>query len=385
MPFKAGVWPIPKARVKLPEPATSDYIIPNNATASSSAIEETIIGSFDDGTTEDFTIYEVDPDNYVTVSLSVLDSGYYSPKKLYISINSSTGSSNYYKAGVQKSINIDPKDTTLEMAFAITNSTGTDTSARLIVEVDDGSNTTVLYDYHGQLVPTWKKISMDVSSLAGTFTLRIYFYHIYAPGVTTNISLDEIKLLRPTTPYVYDNETTAFWKPTTSNSGEWIYVDAGAPKIISGLRVYWGSNVPNAFTVEVSTDATNWTPVYKQKSPPQPNSWQEIGFYATYARYIRIYLDDQGANPVEIGEVQYYSSLVERVASEHGHGSGPEPWMRGANVRLRYVSKFANIQSRISSLQRDLQKSRTVNVKHVQELTGIVQDLKELVKLLHMS
>ncbi len=369
MPFKAGVWPIPKGRVKLPEPAVSDYIIPMEATPSSNPATTTLTGNYQ------FSGW-VAVLKYGTTSETI--SG---PAATSWDISKSVPGDKYNELDFDiTSPNVDLTHVdTLMLNYYISKPLSPSASITFEIEGTGISTSTNNPGVTGHL-------TLDVSGLQGEYKIHILVKYTEYPTLPDGNYEFRINSLayRYSTSVVTDNDTSTLWSPSTSNPGEWIYIDAGAPKIISGLRVYWGSNVPNAFTVEVSTDATNWTPVYKQKSPPQPNSWQEIGFYATYARYIRIYLDDQGANPVEIGEVQYYSSLVERVASEHGHGSGPEPWMRGANVRLRYMSKFANIQSRISSLQRDLQKSKVVNVEHVQELAGIVQDLKELVKLLHM-
>ncbi|AJC72805.1 hypothetical protein X802_08510 [Thermococcus guaymasensis DSM 11113] len=369
MPFKAGVWPIPKGRVKLPEPAVSDYIIPSTATASSEN-------------------YIMAPDPTVTVSGDALTYSLDTTNKKitvkYVA-NKWSNSSDYVAITFPMDFtNILPSDTLILKFYAYNQRS----DSRTLVQ--DGNGNTLL-DIHNMTENVLKTYTVPVGDYAGTQTDIIIkvWDNCSSSSHSSSSSYNVMTVYYPEAGVralnATDNDTSTIWHPSTTDPGKWIYIDAGAPKIISGVRIYWGSNVPNKFTVEVSTDATNWTPVYKQTIPPTPNAWQEIGFYATYARYIRIYLDDQGSDPVEIGEIQYYSSLVERVASEHGHGSGPEPWMRGANVRLRYVSKFANIQSRISSLQRDLQKSRTVNVKHVQELTGIVQDLKELVKLLHMS
>ena len=56
--------------------------------------------------------------------------------------------------------------------------------------------------------------------------------------------------------------------------------------------------------------------------------WKEYSWNARYARYVRLIVDTHGATGTEIFEADYYSRLIDRVASEHGHGSGIEPHLQ---------------------------------------------------------
>jgi len=364
MPFKTGIWPIPKARVKLPKPATSDYIVPSSASASS----EVGSGNF----LETATNWTIVDSGHATITFPSADNNYVLQFKF-------GSSSHYVPIDATVSADIDIPASNILVRVDYYKNVQTNSAFQLHIEVDGnvilnelGSNNTTNTYY----------VRIPVG--AGTHTMKV---RVYDPtSKYSTYGTVEVRLMKYdyVTGNLVDDNTNTLWMPANSNSGENCYIDAGAPKIISGLRVYWGSNVPNAFTVEVSTDATNWTPVYKQKSPPTPNSWQEISFYATYARYIRIYLSDQGAAPVEIGEIQYYSSIVERVASEHGHGSGPEPWARGANVRLKHISDFAKLSTGITSLQKELQNATSVTPDQLIRMLDLLKQTKDLIKKMHM-
>jgi hypothetical protein len=83
---------------------------------------------------------------------------------------------------------------------------------------------------------------------------------------------------------------------TSPNTTQWAQVDLGGPSLISQVTLYprddapnTGMGFPSAFTVQVSSDATNWTTVASQGSYPRPAAGGiPFGFGPLTARYVRV-------------------------------------------------------------------------------------------------
>ncbi|MBA7607866.1 hypothetical protein ES703_15035 [subsurface metagenome] len=122
------------------------------------------------------------------------------------------------------------------------------------------------------------------------------------------------------------------WRPNPVNeAGAYCRWDMGALKITSGCRLYWGADAnyrPTAYRLEVSETGSTWTTVKTESEAAPASDWKEYSWNARYARYIRLIVDTHGATGTEIFEADYYSRLIDRVASEHGHGSGIEPHLQ---------------------------------------------------------
>jgi len=134
-----------------------------------------------------------------------------------------------------------------------------------------------------------------------------------------------------------DDNLTTKWRPYPANeSGARISWDMGALKICGGCRIYWGSDAayrPSAYRIQVSEDGTNWTTVYTATSQPA-SGWVAYTWPATYCRYICLVVDQHGSSGTEVYEFDYYSRITDRVAAEHGHGSGITPYLKGSGKRI---------------------------------------------------
>ncbi len=365
MPFQAGTWPIPKGRVKLPEPSTSDYIIPNSVNASSTlgspadTSTEIILESFEQsnswniysgtGTTITGTSYD---------STAFVD-GAYSLKVDF----SDTADSSGYTVGVQNTLDL----TDMSNLFAYMKAYG---DGRIAI-YDSSGNLVTMTNWIALSSTSFTRLDLDVSNLTGTYTVRIY---VSGPdGSSGSVWFDKIgynpPLHRPEK--AIDNDTTTTWSPASTNPGEWISIDLGVPTICGGARVYWGANVPNAYRIQASIDAATWQDVYVSTTPPSANDWTEYSWPAVYTRYLRIIFDDPGTNQPEVAEFHYYSRIVERVAAEHGHGSGVERWKRGPRARRGFKKK--------REIDDDIKKHKRKSKVTTKELLQLIEKLKEYI------
>jgi alpha-L-rhamnosidase len=106
------------------------------------------------------------------------------------------------------------------------------------------------------------------------------------------------------------------WDNTATNHTEWVKVDLGAGNGISRVDLYprndsgkLGEGFPVDFTIQVSTDDSNWTTVVTKTSYAKPgNSVQSFSFTAMNARYVKI----TGTNlRYNSGESAYYMQFAE--------------------------------------------------------------------------
>ena len=58
-----------------------------------------------------------------------------------------------------------------------------------------------------------------------------------------------------------DADYTTMWQSASSNN-QWIYVDLGSVLNITGVYLNWGPDYGQAYIIQVSNDANNWTSVY---------------------------------------------------------------------------------------------------------------------------
>lgn len=372
---KDGVIIIPKGYVKLPEPMVSDYIIPNSVVASSELYREA--GDPTVSVVGDALSYSIDSVNK-RVGIE------------YIA-NKTVNNSDYVTLTFTMDFtNLEPDD-----MFSISILDKYLVSYSKILVTNSNGDTLLSVSDPDLPDDTIKTFNIPLGNMAGSVTdiiVKVWLYYtssyvqssgfvaayIYYPFITTPASA------------AIDGDTTSRWYPGTTNPGEWLQIDAGSNSIIGGARIYWGSNVPNAYRIQASVDGSTWVDVYTATSPPTPNSWTEYSWPAVYARYLRLYLDDQGLNPVEVAEFQYYSRITDRVAAEHGHGSGPEPWKKGAffSSFMRAMSKGGGTAPRIAAMRGFHRKKRLnqkINDKKKksrltkQDILELIEELREYI------
>ncbi|MEM2430289.1 MAG: discoidin domain-containing protein [Nitrososphaerales archaeon] len=115
-----------------------------------------------------------------------------------------------------------------------------------------------------------------------------------------------------------DDNLTTYWE-SVNETNPWIIIDAGALKLISGVRIYWLTNGrPTNLKIDVSEDASTWETVYTTNTQPPANAWTEYPFPTCYCRYIKIQAIETLA--MRIAEIDYCSKISDRIIAEHGHG-----------------------------------------------------------------
>lgn len=102
--------------------------------------------------------------------------------------------------------------------------------------------------------------------------------------------------------YAYDNTTTTAWiTNATTPSYAYVYFDLGSMKSIGSVQWMWQvGGLADAWRIEVSTDATNWTLVANRGN-------QQAGSYTTQAvgrsaRYVRFYFTNPNRD-AQLGSV----------------------------------------------------------------------------------
>lgn len=75
------------------------------------------------------------------------------------------------------------------------------------------------------------------------------------------------------------------WGSSYSDN-QWIYIDLGEAKDITGVGLYWEAAYGKAYRVQVSNDAANWIDVYTQSNGK--GGTELIDFPLTHSRYVRM-------------------------------------------------------------------------------------------------
>jgi hypothetical protein len=89
----------------------------------------------------------------------------------------------------------------------------------------------------------------------------------------------------PATNAVDGNPTTR-WSSAFSDP-QWIYVDLGATYNISEVVLYWEAAYGKSYQIQVSPDATNWTPIYSTTNGL--GGTEDLAGLSGTGRYVRMY------------------------------------------------------------------------------------------------
>jgi type 1 glutamine amidotransferase len=83
-----------------------------------------------------------------------------------------------------------------------------------------------------------------------------------------------------------DGNTGTRWSSQFADP-QWIFVDLGATRSVSRVRLQWEAAFGRAYRIEVSTDNQNWSTVDTQTAGD--GGVDDISFTATSARYVRVF------------------------------------------------------------------------------------------------
>src|SRR6185436_19516624 len=114
--------------------------------------------------------------------------------------------------------------------------------------------------------------------------------------------------------HVTDGDLSTRWASTNNHDPEWIYVDLSSNANIDRVVIKWWSSYAVGYQIQVSNDATNWTPVYTTSTGD--GATDDIALTAS-GRYVRMY-GTVRSNPNNPGRYSMYELEVYGTA-------GPTP------------------------------------------------------------
>jgi lysophospholipase L1-like esterase len=82
-----------------------------------------------------------------------------------------------------------------------------------------------------------------------------------------------------------DNDWTTYWS-SASTDNEWIYVDLGSTRNVTGVYLNWGANYGKSYKIQISNDPTNWTDVYTTSTGTGGINRISISANARYVRML---------------------------------------------------------------------------------------------------
>jgi hypothetical protein len=85
----------------------------------------------------------------------------------------------------------------------------------------------------------------------------------------------------------FDGNTGTRWESTQGVDPQWIEVDLGSNYSVTGAQLNWETAAAKAYSIQVSTDNTNWTTVYSETTGV--GGIENPTFNAATARYVRMY------------------------------------------------------------------------------------------------
>jgi len=105
--------------------------------------------------------------------------------------------------------------------------------------------------------------------------------------------------------YAFDGNIGTRWG-SNYDDNEWIYVDLGLAKTVGAVTIYWETAYGQAYKIQVSNDAQNWTDVYSTTTGK--GGTDVITFPQVTARYVRMLGIKRGTNfGYSIYEFQVFS------------------------------------------------------------------------------
>jgi len=210
-------------------------------------------------------------------------------------------------------------------------------------------------------------------------------YTSYSGGAWTDNASYDYRIILVWTPrpdWTRDDSTSSFWVPSPPNeAGAWIRWDTGALKILGGARIYWGADsayLPTAYRLQVSEDGTTWVTVVTETAAPTPSAWKEYSWNARYCRYLRLVIDSHGSSGTRVFEADYYSRITDRVAAEHGHGSGITPYLEVIYSEGHPQMAFGDtLREKVNQARNKMETGLTVAA-----LAAVVEAQNELIEFL---
>jgi hypothetical protein len=166
----------------------------------------------------------------------------------------------------------------------------------------DNTNWTTVYSettgVGGIENPTFNAATARYVRMYGTVRTTQYGYslwefQVYGTAVanTTNVALNKTATASSVTgtntaSLAFDGNTSTRWESLYTDP-QWIEVDLGSNYSVTGAQLNWETAAAKAYSIQVSTDNTNWTTVYSETTGV--GGIENPTFNAATARYVRMY------------------------------------------------------------------------------------------------
>ncbi|WP_430815121.1 discoidin domain-containing protein [Carboxylicivirga sp. RSCT41] len=139
-------------------------------------------------------------------------------------------------------------------------------------------------------------------------TLLLTFSFTFAQNVALNKTGTASTASQPAN-NAFDGDGTSRWESAFEDP-QWIYVDLTGVYSITGVKLNWEGAFASAYTVDVSSDAVNWTTVFTESAGD--GGVDDITFASVSARYVRMHGTTRGTGyGYSLWEFEVYGTLDE--------------------------------------------------------------------------
>lgn len=211
--------------------------------------------------------------------------------------------------------------------------------SRYVLGIDNGPMIIAIENYRTGLV---RDTFMNNQYIEGAFTNAGFKPFSQGPLITESSynSAAERGI------YAFDGNMTTRWTSVYPwRDIEWLEVDFGSAKVISGATINWEVAYGKSYKIQVSVDDKNWADVYSTTTGD--GSQDVITFAPVIARYLRLYATERGTPwGYSIWEMNivYADAPVSVVASStEGAGFEADKAVDG-NLSTRWSSQFSDPQ-----------------------------------------
>jgi hypothetical protein len=178
---------------------------------------------------------------------------------------------------------------------------GTFTSAQSVTLADSTSGAAIHYTTDGSTPTASSATYIGAIAVSATTTINAIAIAtgmtnsaVASATYTINSTLTNLALNKTATAsssvqaasLAFDGNTGSRWESSASDP-QWLEVDLGANCTVSGAQLNWETAAAKAYSIQVSTDNTNWTTVYSETTGV--GGIENISFNAVTARYVRMY------------------------------------------------------------------------------------------------
>ncbi|MFD2689235.1 alpha-L-fucosidase [Streptomyces phyllanthi] len=163
-----------------------------------------------------------------------------------------------------------------------------DATVTRVFDVASGTDLSFSVDDSGKVAITGiNRTRIPEDSVVGVTLDRTVQPSDIAAGRTATASSEESSKGN-TAAKAVDGSTATRWCANNGNTGNWLKVDLGAAKSLTGARIAWELDATNyRYRIEGSTDNTTWTTL-ADRTGTTSTSQVQVAMFSASARYVRV-------------------------------------------------------------------------------------------------